>query len=46
MAEVEKVDEDGAGGSGVGVAQVAVICVYVDRLGVLGVLANFSSAAG
>ena len=40
VAQVDKVDEDGAGGSGAGVCQEAVIGVYVDGLRGFGVLAT------
>ena len=38
MAAVDEVDEEGAGGGGVGVGEEAAVGVYVDRLGLFGVL--------
>lgn len=46
VAQVNEVDENSAVGSWVGIAQVAVIGVYVDGLRVLRVLVNVASVIG
>lgn len=46
MAQVNEVDENSAVGSWVGIAQVAVIGVYVDGLGILRVLVNVALVIG
>ena len=38
VAAVDEVDEEGAGGSGIGIGEKAAVGVYVDGLGLFGVL--------